>query len=301
MQFYLNKTLITKNDLNWFTEVFLLVPFLNKNIYYTDLLSIIGPHNEGLYTKLFYTGKQFIKETDIEKCDFSLIPFKYNERDTRIKSIILEAKKYNKTVITFFNDDNTDNINIDPNVILFRTSLYKTKQKSNERVFPALVPDHFHKDYKCNENGISFCGCLTQLRYEIINQLKQLSLQLDFIVRSGFWAPEINCKIKARQQYNTNLLNNKYALCIRGAGNFSYRFYEALSFGRIPILIDTDTILPFSNVIDWNKHIIFIKQEDIKDLPELLKNDTRSMTENRKLWEKYFSVEGYANSFTKDI
>lgn len=299
MNICLNKNFLKKEDLPGYTEIFLLIPFLNKDIYYKELISILGPHNEGLFTKLFYTGKHLLQDVDVSKCDFSVIPFKYDFN--RSIEICLNAKKYNKKVIGFYNDDNINKLEIDLDTILFRTSLLKSEQTVNERVFPALIPDHFNANYVCDKDGISFCGCLTQLRYEIIEQIKQLHLKTDFIFRSGFWAPEIDCKIKARHEYNTNLLANRYALCIRGVGNFSYRFYEALSFGRIPILIDTDIALPFANIIDWNKHIIFIKEKDIKNLPKLLKEDNRCMIKNRKMWEEYFSVEGYTRSFAKDI
>lgn len=301
MDICLNKDFLNLNDLNGFTEIFLLVPFLSDEIYFTNLQKIIGPHNEGLYTKQFFTGKKLIQNSNIETCRYSLLPFKYNNNDSRVKDIVKNAKNNNKQVLAFYNDDNTDSLEFDSNVILFRTSLYKTRQKNNERVFPALVPDHFNKDYICNKQGISFCGCLTQIRLEVIESINKLNLQTNFIIRSGFWAPEVKSKIKARQEYNNNLLNNRYSLCIRGAGNFSYRFYEALSFGRIPILLDTDVALPFSNSIDWSKHIIVIKQEDILKLPDLLKTDTRCMHTNRKLWEEYFSVEGYTQNFIKDI
>lgn len=301
MNLCLNKDFLNVNDLSGFTEIFLLVPFLSEDLYFTTLQKILGPHNEGLYTKIFFAGRKSTNNSTIEECDYSLIPFKYNDKDKRVQSIVTTAKINNKQVVSFFNDDNTDILDTDINVTLFRTSLYKTKQKINERVFPALIPDHFNLNYECNKQGISFCGCLTQTRYEVIEHLKLLNVQTDFIIRTGFWAPEINSKIKARQEYNLNLLSNRYALCVRGAGNFSYRFYEALSFGRIPILLDTDTSLPFSNIIDWNKHIIFIKQEDIPELPNILKDDTRCMLANRKLWEDYFSVEGYTHNFNKDI
>jgi hypothetical protein len=299
MRIYLNKNSFKREDIPGYTEIFLLIPFLKKDIYYSDILPVLGQHNESLFTKMFYTGKQIITETDITNCDFSLVPFKYDY--SKILDILLEAKKNNKKTIGFYNDDNSQPITISQETILFRTSLFKSQQHFNERVFPALIPDHFINCYNCNDKSISFCGSLTELRHNVIKQIKLLPLKTDFIFRAGFWAPEINCKIKARHEYNNNLLANRYALCMRGAGNFSYRFYEALSFGRVPILIDTDTALPFSNIIDWNKHVIFIKQNEIENLPELIKQDTRSMEENRNLWVKYLSVEGYAQNFIKDI
>lgn len=300
---FLNKQLLQITDIKTAAnfggqDIFLLVPFLSEELYYNTLVPEIGTHNESLYTKWLFTGKNIVREANLQDCDYTIAPFKFNIKDQRIKNICQAAKNCNKQVISFYTDDSSEIYNLPENLILFRTSL--EKQALNNRVMPALHPDHF-SGFTEYQNVIGFCGQITSLRQQIIQNILQTNIKTDFIFRQGFWAPEVGSKVKARKQYYTNLLNNKYALCIRGSGNFSFRFYEALCFGRIPILIDTDTTLPFSNIIDWNKHIIFIKQDEIKNLPELLEQDKRCMHENRKLWEEYFSIEGYARNFTKDI
>jgi len=306
-KFYLNKEHLTIEDIKTSCnfggqDIFLLVPFLSEDLYYDVLVPKLGNHNESQYTQWFYTGATTIEQSStVENCDYSIIPFKFNINDDRLHQICKEAKKYNKNVISFYTDDNSSNINIPENLILFRTSLYRSTKQKNERIMPGLHTDHFCNFINNVQNGISFCGQLTQLRYNIIQKILSLKLSTDFIYRQGFWAPEIKTKTKAKKQYYNNLLNNRYALCIRGEGNFSFRFYEALSFGRIPILLDTDDILPFSKIIDWSKHIIRIKEDEIHLLPQLLKEDNRSMLDNRNLWKEYLSIDGYAKNFTRDI
>ena len=73
---------------------------------------------------------------------------------------------------------------------------------------------------------------------------------------------------------------------------FSYRFYEALNMGRVPILIDTDTELPFERIIDWSKFIIKVKEDQIDQLPDLINNCIITPQSVRQLWEKYFSPDG---------
>ena len=305
VKLFLNKLLLTKEDIELAAnyggqDIFLLVPFLSEDVYYSSLVPKICNHNESLYTKWGFTGKNFIQEVNLQDSLYSVVPFKFNIQDQRVTNICQAAKQHNKTVVSFYTDDSSELYNLPANLIVFRTSINKSTIGKNERVMPALHPDHF-AGFTEHQDTIGFCGQITPLRYEIIQNILQTNIKTDFIFRQGFWAPEVGSKIKARKQYYTNFLNSKYALCIRGAGNFSFRLYEALCFGRIPILIDTDTTLPFSKIIDWNKHIIFIKQEQIKTLPKLLEQDKRCMYANRKLWEDYFSIEGYARNFIKDI
>jgi hypothetical protein len=300
IKFYLNKSFIKKTDLKWFTEIFLLVPFLKKDIYFQFLLPYLGYHNESLYTKLLYTGRNLIRETtEINNCTVSILPFKYYPNDKRVEEISKYANTYNKKVIAFYNDDSSDIYSLPKNLFLFRTSIIKSKQQENERAFPCLIPDHFCGTYDCN-NSISFCGAITsQQRLNTIKGIEQLKLPTDFVIRNNFWGHSTD--IKHRLEYNTNLLNSKYALCVRGAGNFSYRFYEALSFGRIPILINTDCLLPYETSINWDEYIIKVNENELQKLPELLKADKRCMQNNRKFWEEYLSVEGYSKNFLKEF
>lgn len=74
----------------------------------------------------------------------------------------------------------------------------------------------------------------------------------------------------ARREFLDNLANNDYALCMRGGGNFSQRFYEAMAIGRIPIFIDSDCLVPFRDQVDWKRHTIWIDERDLRDAPRIV-------------------------------
>ena len=110
-------------------------------------------------------------------------------------------------------------------------------------------------------------------------------------------------------EYWNNILLAPFTICARGNGNFSVRFYETLAMGRIPILIDTDCVLPFDNEIDWFKHCIIVENTEpnrIVDSVSLLinamdDNDIINMQiANRKLWIDKLSFGGFFYSFTKN-
>lgn len=48
----------------------------------------------------------------------------------------------------------------------------------------------------------------------------------------------------ARRAFADHLLHTTYVLCPRGCENYSFRVYEALRFGRVPVIVDTDMVLP---------------------------------------------------------
>ena len=129
-------------------------------------------------------------------------------------------------------------------------------------------------------------------------------IKCDFVLRRGFWAAGMDKRI-ARKEYFTNMENNLFVFCYRGAGNFSYRLYETFMMGRIPIFINTDCVLPYWDEIEKHNLGLIINEEDIIskkiNLIETIKNyyndNKDSLTDiqknNRYLWEKYWSAYGF--------
>lgn len=66
-----------------------------------------------------------------------------------------------------------------------------------------------------------------------------------------------------RAEYLENMANSDFVLAPKGDGNFSIRFYEALALGRIPVLIDTETILPLEDEIPYNEYIVRVPYQKI--------------------------------------
>ena len=136
------------------------------------------------------------------------------------------------------------------------------------------------------------------------------AIQTNFIFRDSFWASEVKDKNQARLEYVNNMLLSTYSLVARGGGNFSYRFYEVLSLGRIPVFINTDSVLPFENLIDWKKQLIWIEKTDIKNIDKHLLSFHTNKTaneiiaiqnSNRTLYETFLSPLGFFKTITNQL
>ena len=111
--------------------------------------------------------------------------------------------------------------------------------------------------------------------------------------------------MKARREYIENIDNNLFTFCYRGAGNFSYRFYDVMMMGRLPILVKTDSVYPFEDKYDLNSVGVVIEETDIIknniDLIKIIKeyyHENKDKLENvqrqnREIWEKYYSCCGF--------
>lgn len=103
-------------------------------------------------------------------------------------------------------------------------------------------------------------------------------------------------------EFYSNIMESQYVVCVRGAGNFSVRFYETLMMGRIPLYVHTDGFLPLSDIIDWKEHVVWVEYKDRHHISEILlkfhqKLDQESLitmfTKNRRLWEEKLTLSGF--------
>lgn len=97
------------------------------------------------------------------------------------------------------------------------------------------------------------------IRFQLLEKLQASEdVDTDFIYRSKYRAGAINevQKAKTTSEFYKNMEQNLFTFCLRGAGNFSVRFYETLMMGRIPVLIDTDVRLPFHDELNWNENVV---------------------------------------------
>ncbi|MBD3724127.1 MAG: exostosin family protein [Flavobacteriaceae bacterium] len=141
-------------------------------------------------------------------------------------------------------------------------------------------------------------------RYKFLKKIESLTtIQANFIHRAKYRAGSVSesDRFKTTIEFFNNILENPFTFCMRGAGNFSVRFYETLALGRIPVVVDTNFDLPFSKTINWDKHCILVK-EDFSDFEEKVTTFYSAIAEedfiqlqldNRKIWENYFTKEGY--------
>lgn len=73
-----------------------------------------------------------------------------------------------------------------------------------------------------------------------------------------------------RQEFVDNIKDSDYSLVIRGDANEATRFYEVLSLGRIPVLIDTAVVLPLEHLVDYREFCVIIDHTDLERAPAIV-------------------------------
>ena len=112
---------------------------------------------------------------------------------------------------------------------------------------------------------------------KVLEKISEYSYSNDFVVDIiATDGRQLNSKSK--ENYINHLKRNTYVLCPRGSENYSFRFYEALNYGRVPILIDTDMVLPPG--INWEEIAIIIDYDNISNLRAIIARDYQNCTED---------------------
>ncbi len=143
------------------------------------------------------------------------------------------------------------------------------------------------------------------LRASVLKTLqKSEDVATNFIVRKKYRAGVTQNKDshKTTFEFYENLKDSDYVVCVRGAGNFSVRFYEAMAMGRIPIFINTDCALPLDNQIDWKKQVVWVEYKERDQVGQKVKQFHDSLSKddfidlqiaNRILWKEKLTLGGF--------
>ena len=272
-----------------------------------EILSKFIRENKTTFGSILNVHQEFCKS--IEECDYVLLPptplgVTRTKSLLQWKPLIQEAKKYGKKVIMMLGHDSESPFPISKELgIVFRCSGLLSESEDNIKGLPTTNSDVFRGKYLPKKLSIGFCGQISHSKRKLLVEtfMEKFPEECDFAIRLVYRG---NCTLENKKEFFKNLQNNLYGLCARGNGNFSFRLGELLMMGRIPILLDTDCILPFRESIPYETNCILITEDDIPHVREIVtdfherhseEDLMRIQRENRSLWEEYFTPEGIFN------
>jgi Exostosin family len=125
-----------------------------------------------------------------------------------------------------------------------------------------------------NDQGFSIKAINAFSRTETMNVLRAKkenyrNVALDIIEKRAFNGSE-----QDKNEYINHLERNTYIICPRGTENYSFRAYEVLSRGRIPVIIDTDVVLP--KEIAWDCLSVKVPYDSLDGIYDIISRDYES-------------------------
>jgi len=154
-------------------------------------------------------------------------------------------------------------------------------------------------DVKENKKDIfcSFIGSQTHsIRLKMIEVLKN---NKKYCLEVNKWVPVIS---QSNYEKFIDITSRSiFCLCPRGYGPSSFRLYEAMQLGSIPVYIYDKRWLPWEDKINWNDICILIPEEKIKDIDSILSGIDQKriefmMGKIKEYYNDYFTIESTAKN-----
>ena len=130
-------------------------------------------------------------------------------------------------------------------------------------------------------NNFSFIGSTTTHWTR-----KKITELYDNCYDSGVhWGLDTNLSTNFKQKYIDHTNKFKYALCPRGTGISSVRFFEAMAMNCTPVIIADNYSLPLNDIINWDEYVIRVPESDILNI----KNYITPKRDIFEIYNKYFA------------
>ncbi len=183
----------------------------------------------------------------------------------------------------------------------------KQEVRSIVKELPARLRGIFDTRYRSMKKGIFF-------RREAVAILRRSPLvETHFNVRSSYSAHTHTAEKppkELQQELVDNLLSSDYGLDARGDPNASTRLFEIASLGRIPLIIDTERCLPFSDTLDYSTFSLVVDFRDMHRLPEIVAQFHAGLTDAkfqemqqnaRDAFVRYFRVDALMQNIIREL
>lgn len=97
-------------------------------------------------------------------------------------------------------------------------------------------------------------------------------------------------------EFEIGLASSVFGLAPRGYGRTSFRLYEAMQLGAIPVYIYDEPWLPFSDELHWPAFCVMCPESELSQLPDRLRNMTQAeisrLQDNlERIYPDYFTFE----------
>jgi hypothetical protein len=251
---------------SYFTDFFITIPsagLWNRKIYellHNGMYPLVNPIDADYFlvpAAIIY-GNPHSKKRQVDFDNSVLSAFCYH----------LPYWQYNKDRHVFFiAGDAYEGPNFLSDSFIFRPSCHKD---SNDYplYFDVIIDTSYVRPIDRCDNICAFVGCLEThvLRRNLPFAMDKIPGNKVFESTPNFFSLlSKDSQIKMQDKWIETLNSSKFIMSPRGCGLNSIRFFEAMAFGRVPVLIADDTKLPLEDFIDYSEFIVRVPEERIED------------------------------------
>lgn len=97
----------------------------------------------------------------------------------------------------------------------------------------------------------------------------------------------------AQRAYADEILESKFVLCPRGKGTSSFRLFETMALGRVPVILSDQWVAPRGP--DWASFSLRVRERDAGRVPEIIEAAEprweQMAAAARAAWEEWFAPD----------
>jgi len=258
------------------------------------------PYHEGLYLEDFFCD--FIVKNNI-KTDRYYIPVFWTTCyvDNCFNGLqeILNTLDRTKKYFTVAQHDDAIREKLPPDTICFNAG-------GNGGGIPIpLICSPIKDELKPKLNKDIFCSFVGSLTHPIRNMMYQvLYNNPKYLLSVRNWTSSVG------DSDLNNFINitsrSVFSLCPRGYGRSSFRLYETMQLGTIPVFIYDQKWCPFEDEIDWNEFSVLIDVNNIHNIDMILSNYTQERIKQMQnnlynYWIKNFTMQSVCEKIIHKI
>jgi hypothetical protein len=139
----------------------------------------------------------------------------------------------------------------------------------------------------------SFVGSRTAPCRDAVLALEHPDALVTEVADFMFWNEASPTFVERRRHYAEAIIRSRFVLCPRGRGTSTFRLYEAIAAGRVPVVISDEWVPPLGP--QWDSFSIRVAEDDVDDIPALLEARAREWPEMsaaaRAAFDQFFSDE----------
>lgn len=279
--------------------------FTREDLRPTPTYPTYPPYHVGDYIEDYFYNR-FVQNNPIVSRDYIAISWTtlYCENKTDGLQNFLNSLDTTKKYFTVCQHDEAPKHSLPPDTLIFSLSQScKNPNNINPIPIPATCSSIPISEQTENKNIFaSFVGSFTHpIRHELYNICKN---QPNYYFSGQNWNSVVQ-KSKLNEHIEITS-KSKFCLCPRGYGNTSFRLYEAMQLGAVPVYISNDFFLPWSDELDWNEFCVIIDSKNLHDVPSILSSISNEkineMSNKAKdIYYKYFTLDKTYTNIIKRI
>jgi len=280
---------------------------INQNIIDTTDFRPPQPYPYPIHQKGPLIEEYFHEHYNGSGCSFEYIPIFWTNiymimvKDRRKKPPVslqtkLDLLDKSKKYFTIVQNDRGLKENAPDNVLVFGAG------GGGHIPIPLLCDDH---PIQAKERDIfaSFTGIIDSKANDNHGVRSKMRDVLFTSQSAGFYYTESNDDISTFE----DMMNRSiFALCPRGFGKTSFRMYEAIQMGCIPVYIYDDPWLPYKHKINWEDLGVLCHVDDLPYLSDILHSYSeekikKMQSELKKHYSKYFTLKGVCENVIQTV